>query len=583
MGTTMVKFASKNAIQILFFIFLLNKVNCVRPLGRQGLSPLQEAPQYRFHYFVQDDNLGHGGGTHKTHDEHKNAAIVTSTPVVQNGPVYNAQTESQTPIVVESTVPQIQQKSSKSIESESNDESNKTSEKIDLTVSGRTEDRQDDDDKDSTQEQVYVQDKDESMKQPSEFTIPFKKPNTVGVDDVKYDSTDEEVMKKDIVKVIQNINGAGLYSMDHSNSHSHMKNGMSEKPMKIFNSDSIESDHVDIHSQLNNGESHINFKSQQLSNKPLRLFGYNPFSTVGSTYDMDIKPQPILGNVHGSYFYGDDAVKNVPTYDANPMYSYYPPVYQYPGLSSGGYKGGLSKYNSAASQQLYYYDPNSMLMIPIYPNTINGQTGGYQQFMDNGINTKPQPSATQLDMPNKKGFNLMQILNGGTYYKSAIEQAEGSQTTMVKDMPATQESNKQEPIKTDKPKAPSDDDKSKPVQTLMLYLSPNDSPLDLKKLSTSPIQLMVSQQPLQNNCSPKNKTPVVKEKPLPLPIPLCSDCVPALGLIGLPNTKAPIAVQTKISAASPTTTTPQPQIMPIWNGQNTSKFNYLILPNPITK
>ncbi|XP_050431878.1 uncharacterized protein LOC126840283 [Adelges cooleyi] len=573
MGTTKMELTSKNAVQILFFALLLNYVVSARTPGRQTLSPIQEAPQYRFHYYVQDEGTGNNGVSYKTHEEYKNAAV-SSFSAGQSGPVYKA--DAQTPIVVQPIDSQAQQKTSKSIDVASKNEESGNKEGASAEQAG-TEDRQDDD-KEVSQEQVFVQDKDETMKQPTEFTIPFKKPNSVGADDIKYGGADDEAMKKDIVKVIQNINGAGIasYGSEQSDSQLNFKSGLTDKPMKTVNVDSAEADHADGQQQA-----HINFKSQQLSNKPLRLFGYNPWSTFGQAYDVDNnRPPQVASAAVGGYYagYGEDSVKTLSSFDLGPAYSYLtgPTAYQYAGGSGAGYKGGSQKYNSAAAQQLYYYDPSSMLMVPIYTNPISGgQT--YQTYTENGVNAKPQQQpqpqqqpAAQTETGTKKGFNLMQILSGGTFYKGSSEQAEGSQTTAVKDVPT-----KQEVAKPDKQKLSDEYDKTKQLQTLMLYLNPADGPLDIKSLTSSPIQLMLGQQPPQNDCVPKTKTPAVKEKPLQ-PIPLCSDCVPALGLIGLPNTKS-VAIQTKKSSA------PQPQVMPIWNGSNISKLNYLILPNPITK
>ncbi|MCP6508440.1 hypothetical protein NL478_27125, partial [Klebsiella pneumoniae] len=86
-----------------------------------------------------------------------------------------------------------------------------------------------------------------------------------------------------------------------------------------------------------------------------------------------------------------------------------------------------------------------------------------------------------------------------------------------------------------------------------------------KSLTSSSMQFAFGQQSQTDCNSQKSKTPLMKvDKPLQ-PIPLCSDCEPAMGLLGLPSTKS-IAVQQKKSITAP-------QVMPIWNGHNVSKLN----------
>lgn len=484
-----------------------------------------------------------------------------------SNPIYNPQVDTMKETVVVSEVSPIvvepinsqEQKSSKSIEMDTKDEYHQTenhdkvAQLIEQINTNQTEDRKDDIKEAQVADQILIQDKEE-FKQ-TEFTIPFKKPNSGNGDELKYN--DEETMKKDIInKVIQNLNDG----KEQSDPHLHFKSTLTDKPLKVIGADTMEMERQENY-QITQG--HSNFKSQKLSNKPLRLFGYNP-STFGSLYDMQIdynRPSQIQqsqNSFNQGYFTGfgthTDDIKSQ-QYENSGMYYSQPSS----SLQTGNYKG-YQKYN-VPTQPLYYYDPNSMLMIPVYTNAIQNTYPTTEN--------KLQPAQPQVDS-NKGGFNLMQILSGGTFYKGS-EQAEGSQQTTVKDSPTKQDSNKLEklkPLETN--------DKSKLPQTLMFYVNPSESSqMDIKPHTSSPMQLTLGQNSQPDCNGQKSKAPTFRsEKPLQ-PIPLCSDCVPALGLMGLQNPKFVAAQQKKSSIA--------PQVMPIWNGQNTSKLNYLILPNPISK
>lgn len=488
-----------------------------------------------------------------------------------NDPVYNIQIDTlkevitsseSSPIVVE---PIQEQNSLKSMDMDSKNEYNLESadnitQVTEQVNTNQTEDRKDDlKEEQATDDQILIQEEGITSKQ-TEFTIPFKKPNPVNGDDIKYN--DNEAMKKDIIKVIQNINGGH----EQSNQQLNFKNMLSEsdKPLKTV---SVDLKDIERQKSSSSSHGHSNFKSQQLSNKPLRLFGYNP-SHFGSLYDMQIdynrqsQIQQPPNLVNQGYFAGfathGDEVK-IQAYDSSGTYISQPSSTS----QTVSYKGN-KKYNVPApapapisTQPLYYYDPNSMIMLPVYTDMIQNTYP---------IVNKPQSFQSQVDS-NKNSLNLMQILSGGNFYKGS-EQAEGSQQMPVKDPIIKQEFNKLE--------KPSETyDKSKLSQTVMFYLNPGESPIDLKSLISNPIQLPFGQQPQADCNGQKLRVPTVKgDKPLQ-PIPLCSDCVPALGLMGLPSTKSAV-IQQKKSIISP-------QIMPIWNGKNASKLSYLILPNPITK
>lgn len=597
----------------------MTRVDSTRVPGIRGISKIQEIPQYRFHYYLKDDktvgdykppqeenkNGGKVGPFNNIADSNGDMRIVNYRVDKSNGlqtdmstnvgapplkislnnPVYNTQADvskeltvssEASPIVVEPINLQ-EQKSSKPIEMDSKDEYNltdstdKATTLIELMNTNQTEDRKDDIIKDEqVTDQVLIQDEGITIKQ-TEFTIPFKKPNPVSTDDFKYN--DDEAIKKDIVKMIQNING------DHEQSDLRLnsKSTISDKPLKVVETDSMEMEQQESY-QPSHG--HSKFKSQQLSNKPLRLVGYNP-SIFGLLYDTQAnynrpsqiqQPPNNQGYLAGFGIHGD--IKQQ-TYDNSGVY------YSQPSSTSpqpGNYKGNKKSNLPIPTQPLYYYDPNSMVMLPVYTNMIQNDYSLTE--------TKPQPTQPQADS-GKNGFNLMQILSGGSFYKGS-EQAEGSQQMAVKDSikpeynkfeksKPVEKHDKSKPLETrDKPKPLETQDKLKPPQTLMFYLNPGEPPIDLKSLTSSPnMHLTFDQQP-QSDCNGKTlKTPTVKSnKPLQ-PIPLCSDCVPALGIMGLPSTKS-AAVQQKKSIATP-------QVMPIWNGQTVSKFNYLILPTPINK
>lgn len=574
-----------------------------------------QIPQYRFHYYVQNDKTkdqkpseGRDNNGEKVQSVYSVADSNEEVKIVNyrvdkssglqadvniqdsalpfkmslNNPEYsgpqidvseNSTVSRVSPIVVEPMNMQ-EQKSSKSIEVDSRNEyhlTGSTDKAIQLTQqvnTNQTEDRKDDVKEEQVTDQVLVQDEGITNKQ-IEFTIPFKKSNPVNTDDFKYN--DDEAIKKNIVKVIQNIKE----NHEQSDQQLTFKNVYSDKPVKIVGSDSTEMEQQESY-QSSNG--HSNFKSQQLSNKPLRLFGYNP-SIIGSLYDMQVdykRPSQIQqppNPLNQGYFTGLGTHGDIRphTYDNSGMYLLPQPI---PITQTVGYKGN-QKYN-APTQPLYYYDPNSMAMLPIYTNMIQNtypiaenKPQTFQQQLPQPQPLQPQPPQQQQNQP-QSGFNLMHILSGGSFYKSS-EQAEGSQQTTVKDSIVKQESNKLEKLK------PSEThDKSKQLPpTVMFYLNPSETPVDLKSLTSSSMQL--SDQQAQADCNGKksSKSPSVKpDKPLQ-PIPLCSDCVPALGLMGLTSTKSN-TIQQKKSIISP-------QVMPIWNGHNVSKLNYLILPNPITK
>jgi len=497
-----------------------------------------------------------------------------------NNPVYNTQTDASkestlsseaSPIVVEPINTQ-EQKSSKSIEIDSRDEYNLaegTDKGIKLTEqvsTNQTEDRKDE----QTTDQILTQDEGITIKQ-TEFTIPFKKPNPINTEDFKYN--DEEAMKKDIVKMIQNING----DHEQSDPQLHFKSTLSNKPLKVVETDTMDMEQQESY-QPSHGQS--KFKTQQLSNKPLRLVGYNP-SIFGSLYDTQVnynRPSQIQqppNSFNQGYFAGFGTHGDIKhqAYDNSGIYYTQPSLTPQPVSYKGNQKSNLV----TPTQPLYYYDPNSMVMLPVYTNMIQN---------DYSITEiKPQPTQPQADT-GKSGFNLMQILSGGSFYKG-LEQAEGSQQMTVKDSikPEYNKFEKSKPLEThdkskptethDKTKPSETQDKLKPPQTLMFYLNAGEPPVDLKSLTSSPMHLTFGQQP-QADCNGKTlKTSTIKaNKPLQ-PIPLCSDCVPALGIMGLPSTKSAV-VQQKKSIATP-------QVMPIWNGQTVSKLNYLILPTPITK
>ncbi|XP_022177310.1 uncharacterized protein LOC111038491 [Myzus persicae] len=619
--------ALKNVVQIIILIVVMTRVESTRAPGIRGISKIQEIPQYRFHYYVQDDkpamnykppqeenkngekiglyyNIADSNGDMRIVnyrvDKSKELQTEVNTKVDAsplkislNNPMHDTQTDvpkestvskEASPIVVEPLNTQ-EQISSKPIEMNSKDEYNLAdiTEKAtklteDIVSTNQTEDRKDDVKDEQATDQVLIQDEGITIKQ-TEFTIPFKQPNPVNTDDFKYN--DDEAIKKDIVKMIQNING------DHEQSDPRLNfnSALSDKPLKVVETDSIEMEKQESY-QPSNGYS--KFKSQQLSNKPLRLVGYNP-SIFGSLYDTQVnynRPSQIQqppnsfnqGNFVGFGTHGD--IKQQ-TYDSSGIY------YSQPSSTSqpGSYKGNQKSTLQTQTQPLYYYDPNSMVMLPVYTNMIQND----YSITEN----KPRPTQQPAES-GKSGFNLMHILSGGSFYKGS-EQAESSQQMAVKDSikPEHNKFEKSKPLETqdkfkllethekskplethDKSKPLETQDKSKPQQTLMFYLNPGEPPIDLKSLTSSPMHLTFSQQP-QADCNGKTlKSPTVKaNKPLQ-PIPLCSDCVPALGYVGLPNTKS-AAVQQKKSIATP-------QVMPIWNGQTVSKLNYLILPTPIT-
>lgn len=534
-----------------------------------------------------------------------------------NNPVYNTQNEPTKDTTIPSEVSPIvvqpmnmqEHKSSKSIQMDSKNEYlvESTDKSTPLTIqrsSNETEDRKDDVKDEQATDQILIQDEGTTSKQ-IEFTVPFKKPNPVNANDFKYSDNDD--IKKDIVKVIQNINGE--YEQNDPQLL-HFKSILSKKPLKIFGLDSGEMDQHESYQQNHDGNS--NFKSQQVSNKPLKLFGYNP-STFASLYDMQTdynRPSQIQqppNPFNQGYFvgYGDheDNVKQQ-TYDNAGIYLPQPNLmYQ-----NGNYKGN-QQYNVPVptQQPLYYYDPNSMVMLPIYTNMIqnaypysieNKRQPAYpfieikpqpahpivenkpqpaystvqnkpqpvhpfvenkpQPAQPNVVENKPQPVSDSI----KSNFNVMQVLSGGSFYKSSEQQAVSSQQMAVKETNKFEKSNSELY------------DKSKPQQTLMFYLNPGETPIDLKTLTSGPVQFTLGQQP-QTDCEGKKLMPlqVKPEKPLQ-PIPLCSDCVPALGLMGLPSTKSTANQKKSVGA---------PQVMPLWNGPNLSKLNYLILPTPITK
>lgn len=573
-----------------------------------------QIPQYRFHYYVQDDKTkdqkpregGDSNGekvqsVYSVADSNEEVKIVnyrvdkssglqadvniqdSASPFKMslNNPEYggpqidvskDSTVSRASPIVVE-PINMQEQKSSKSIEVDSKDEyhlTGSTDKAIQLTQqvnTNQTEDRKDDVKEEQVTDQVLVQDEGITNKQ-MEFTIPFKKPNPVNADDFKYN--DDEAIKKNIVKVIQNIKE----NHEQSDQQLTFKNVYSDKPVKIVGSDSTEIEQQESY-QPSNG--HSNFKSQQLSNKPLRLFGYNP-SIIGSLYDMQVdynRPPQIQqppNPLNQGYFtgFGPHGDIRPHTYDNSGMYLLPQPI---PITQTVANKGN-QKYN-APTQPLYYYDPNSMAMLPIYTNVIQN-TYPFAENKPQSSQPQPlqqQPPQQQQNQPQstqpQSGFNLMHILSGGSFYKGS-EQAEGSQQTTVKDSIVKQESNKLEKSK------PSEiHDKSKLPQTVMFYLNPSETPVDLKSLTSSPIQLFGQQPQADCNGKKSSKSPSVKADKTLQPIPLCSDCVPALGLMGLTSTKSN-TIQQKKSINSP-------QVMPIWNGHNVSKLNYLILPNPITK
>jgi len=601
-----------------------------------------QIPQYRFHYYVQDDKPavdyktpqeenknGEKVGSYYKTDSNGDLRIVNyrvdksnglptdintkndASPlkISLNNPAYDTQTDvsnestmssESSPIVVEpiSTQEPI---SSKPIEMDSKDQYNlaESTEKVTKLTehvgTNQTEDRKDDVKDEQATDQVLIQDEGITIKQ-TEFTIPFKKPNPVNTDDFKYN--DNEAMKKDIVKMIQNING------DHEQSDPRLNfnSALSDKPLKIVETDSIEMERQESHQP---SQGHSKFKNQQLSNKPLRLIGYNP-SIFGSLYDTQvsynspsqIQQPPNTFNQGYSVGFGTHGDIKQQAYDSSGIHYTQPSSTSQPGSYKGSQKSTLQ------TQPLYYYDPNSMVMLPVYTNMIQNDYSI--------IENKPRPTQQQADS-GKSGFNLMHILSGGSFYRGS-EQAEGSQQMTVKDSkkPEYNKFEKSKPLEThdkfkllethdkskpleahdkskplethdkskpleahDKSKPLETRDKLKPPQTLMFYLNPGEPPIDLKSLTSSPMHLTIGQQP-QADCNGKTlKTPTVKANKLLQPIPLCSDCVPALGYLGLPSTK-PAAVQQKKSIATP-------QVMPIWNGQTVSKLNYLILPTPISK
>lgn len=599
-----------------------------------------QIPQYRFHYYVQENknensqpngeyniNTNNRGSLSEVHPHAEVRAInyrvdksnelqadvngnTNSTPyqISLNNPIYSTQDNDSkelmmspktTPIVVEPIGTQ-EQILSKSIEGDSVNEQKQT-ESIDKVTqlmeqinSNQTEDRNDDLKYEQATDQVIVQDED-LANTPTEYTIPFKKPNFISAEDFKYISN-EAVKQSMVNKVLHNLNE----DHEQSNPQLNFKSELSDKPLKIVNADSMETERKESY-QPSHG--HSSFKSQQLSNKPLRLFGYNP-SVFGSLYDMQLdynRPSQIQqppNTFKQGYFAGLKAQsdnnkqqvqpqlqKQTHAYENSGMYISQPQTqtqtqstsaqqeaqaqsYDSSGiyfshpistLQTGDYKGNKKNIVPTPTQQLYYYDPSSMAMLPVYTNVIQNTYPIAE--------TKPHPTP-QADS-NKNGFNLLQILSGGTFYKGP-EQSEIIQQTTVKDSIVSQESTKLQKLKPSE----TTHDKVKPPQTVMFYMNPSNSQVDSKPF-TSPTQLTFGQQP-QTDCNGlTHKAPGHKiEKPLQ-PIPLCADCKPALALLGLPSSRSTV-IQQKKSILSP-------QVLPLWNGQNVSKRNFLVLPNPISK
>lgn len=549
-----------------------------------------QIPQYRFHYFIQDnkdgDNKPQGvykigenvynsfGAGHSRRDMKVVSYRTEKSDGLQsngnyenlpyrfslNSPQQNYTTKELTasseapPIVVEPLNTPDQQ-SSKSDKGDSRNEFQRTESVTNVphfteqVNTNQTKDRNDNIKDEPATDQIQIQDDDMAVKK-IEFTVPFKKPNPVNTDDFKY--VNDETIKQNIVnKVIQNINE----DHDQYKSQLSFESPLSDKLLKVVNVDSIETERQNYQPSH---DGHSNFKSQHLSNKPLRLLGYNP-SAVHSLYDMEahynlpsqIQQPPssfIQGYAAGLEAHSDNIRPQSQTQDNSGMYFSQPTST----IHVGNYKGN-QKYN----EPLYYYDPAtmSMLPIPVYTNMIQNS---YSQ-----AENKPNP--TLPADPNKNGFNLMEILSGGSFYKGT-EQAEVPQQTAVKGSIVKHESHKLEKVKPSEKVKPLDttNNKIKPLQTLV-YVNPDDTS----------IQLTYGQQPQADCKGQTHKAPALRvDKPLQ-PIPLCTNCKPALALMGLPSTKL-ARIQQKKSVASP-------QIVPLWDGQHVSKFNYLILPNPMTK
>ena len=424
-----------------------------------------QAPQYRFHYYVQDDKTTTGnnkplqeenknaekfGSYYKTADSNGDMRTINYRVDKSNGlqtdistnvgaspfkislndPTYNTQIDvskesivssEASPIVVE-PINTPEQISSKPTEMDSRDEydlresTEKATKLTEHVSTNQTEDRKDDVKDEQVTDQVLIQDEGITIK-PTEFTIPFKKPNSANTDDFKYN--DDEAIKKDIVKMIQNING------DHEQSDPRLnfKIPLSDKPLKLAETDSVEMEQQESY-QTSHG--HSKFKSQQLSNKPMRLIGYNP-SIFGSLYDAQVnynRPSQIQqppNSFNQGYFAGFGTHGDIKqqAYDNSGIH------YSQPSSTSqpGSYKGSQKLNLLTQTQPLYYYDPNSMIMLPVYTNMIQND----YSITEN----KPQPTQPQADS-SKNGFNLMNILSGGNFYKGS-EQAEGSQQMTVKD------------------------------------------------------------------------------------------------------------------------------------------------------
>lgn len=506
--------------------------------------------------------------TEKSNGDHENSPYRISLDNSQQNDMRKELPSSSvsSPIVVEPLQTQ-DQKSSRSNEDDSGNEFQRTESVNNVPHiteqlnTNQTEDRNDNIKDEPATDHVLIQDNNTAVK-PLQIRIPYKKPDPENADDFKY--INEEAMKQSIVnKVIQNIN-------EHHDEESQLnfKSSLSDMPLKLVSVDSIETERQKYYPPSPEQSSP---KSQPLSDMPMRLFGYDP-SIVGSLYNMQVhydRPSQIQqppntvnqGYKTGLEAHSDDIRPQPQTHDSSGAY-FSQPIST---IQVGSYKG-----NQKHAEPLYYYDPvsMSMLQLPVYTNMLQNT---YLQQQDNKANPTPPINSNK-----NNGFNLMQILNGGSFYRGT-EQAEVSQQTAVKDSIVKQDLHKQEKAKPSEKVKLTDTkhNKIRPQQPLMFYMGPDNKPFNLNSFASNPTQFSYGQQPQADCNGQSHKAPALKvDKPLQ-PIPLCSECNPTLALMGLSSSTSAMIQQKKSSAS--------PQRLPLWDGQHVSKINYLIFPNPITK
>lgn len=348
-----------------------------------------QIPRYRFHYYARDNKNGdqkqhveynNGENVHESDsngtvqtvnystdnssglqtDIYTNASaslfkLLLNNSIHSNQQINNSENSTMLPIYVNPKNTEQKSVDSRDHLVESVDNITQLNEQI---TTYQPEDRLYDAKDEQVTDQTLFQNDHVTNKEFDITTIPFEKLSPINADDLKY--FDDEVLKQSIIKVLQDIK-----DREQSDPKLHLMSSFYTKLLKVTDAMKTKSEK----------------SCEPLSNKPLRLLGYNP-ETVGSLYNMKVHYNQAsqTQQPHFPEFDNRDHNDNV----KQPQIYASSTIQPISNQENQKFMAPLTH-----TQQIYYYDPNTRVMFPI-PNHIIKNT--YPFVENKPLQTLPTPA-----------------------------------------------------------------------------------------------------------------------------------------------------------------------------------------------